>query len=322
MPSDPTLLSVVSPVYQEEQGIEQFHRRLSGALAALPPDIAYEVVYVNDGSSDRSLELLRKIATGDERVRIVSLSRNFGHQLAITAGMDFDRGDAVVVIDSDLQDPPELIIEMVERWRKGFKVVYGVRISRAGETRFKLWTSNLFYGLVDRMSEVPLPRQAGDFRLLDRAVIDVLATMPERNRYVRGMVAWVGFPQCGVEYGRDARFAGETNYTLMKMVSLAFDGITSFSDRPLRLAMQWGAFVTALSFAFALWVIGASIVDPSGGIRGWPSLMAVVLFLGGIQLLSIGVLGEYIGRVYREAKGRPLYVTEELIGGSSTDDAG
>jgi dolichol-phosphate mannosyltransferase len=321
MPADATLLSVVTPVYQEEEGIREFHRRLTDALAALPPGIRYEVVYVNDGSTDRSLELLRSIATTDERVRVVSLSRNFGHQLAITAGVDFAAGAAVAIIDSDLQDPPEVILEMVERWRKGFKVVYGVRTSRAGETRFKLWTSKLFYGIVDRMSEVPLPRQAGDFRLLDRAVVDILAGMPERNRYVRGMVAWVGFSQCGVEYERDARYAGQTNYTLVKMVHLAFDGITSFSDRPLRFAAKCGALVTALSFAFALWVIAASIVDPSGGSRGWPSLMAAVLFLGGIQLLSIGVLGEYVGRTYRETKARPHYVVEETITGASTGTA-
>jgi dolichol-phosphate mannosyltransferase len=321
MPADATLLSVVTPVYQEEEGIREFHRRLTSALVALPPGIGYEVVYVNDGSTDRSLELLRGIATTDERVRVVSLSRNFGHQRAITAGVDHATGDAVVVIDSDLQDPPEVILEMVERWRKGFKVVYGVRTSRAGETRFKLWTSKLFYGIVDRMSEVSLPRQAGDFRLLDRAVVDVLVDMPERNRYVRGMVAWVGFAQCGVEYERDARYAGQTNYTLVKMVHLAFDGITSFSDRPLRFAAKCGALVTALSFAFALWVVGASIVDPSGGSRGWPSLMAAVLFLGGIQLLSIGVLGEYVGRTYRETKGRPHYVVEETITGSNAGSA-
>lgn len=322
MPPDTTLLSVVSPVYQEEQGVEEFHRRLSSALAALPPGIVYEVVYVNDGSSDRSFELLAEIAADDERVRVVGLSRNFGHQLAITAGVDHARGGAVVVIDSDLQDPPELILEMVDRWRKGFKVVYGARTSRAGESRFKRWTSNLYYWLVDRMSEVPLPRQAGDFRLLDRAVVDVLAAMPERNRYVRGLVAWVGFSQCAVEYERDARYKGETNYTLMKMGRLALDGITGFSDRPLRLATQVGAVVTMLSFAFGLWVIGASIADPSGGSRGWPSLMAVVLFLGGVQLLSVGVLGEYVGRVYREVKGRPLYVVEEVIGGCTGEDAG
>jgi dolichol-phosphate mannosyltransferase len=322
MPVDSNLLSVVAPVYQEEQGIQEFHRRLTSALAALPPGLRYEVVYVNDGSSDRSLELLRAIAADDQRVRVVSLSRNFGHQLAITAGVDSAAGAAVVIIDSDLQDPPEVILEMVQRWRKGFKVVYGVRISRAGETRFKLWTSKLFYGIVDRMSEVPLPRQAGDFRLLDRAVVDVLATMPERNRYVRGMIAWVGFPQCGVDYERDARYAGETNYTLVKMMRLAFDGITGFSDRPLRFAVKCGAVVTAFAFAFALWIIVASIVDPSGGIRGWPSLMAAVLFLGGIQLLAVGVLGEYIGRTYRETKSRPLYVVEETIAGSNAGSTG
>jgi dolichol-phosphate mannosyltransferase len=209
---------------------------------------------------------------------------------------------------------------MIQRWRDGFKVVYGVRVSRAGESRFKLWTAKLYYGLMDRVSEVPLPRQAGDFRLLDRKVVDVLDKMPERNRYVRGMVAWVGFPQCAVEYERDPRFAGTTNYTLGRMVRLAIDGITSFSDRPLRLATQAGVVVTMLSFAFALWTIIATVFDVGGASRGWPSLMAVVLFLGGVQLLCIGVLGEYVGRVYRETKGRPLYVVNEVIGALPDDD--
>ena len=201
-------------------------------------------MYVNDGSTDRSLELLQGIVADDHRVRVVDLSRNFGHQVALSAGVDHARGDAVVVIDSDLQDPPEVIPEMIERWRKGFKVVYGVRASRAGETRFKLLTSKVYYGLIDRISEVPLPRQAGDFRLLDREVVDVLARMPERNRYVRGMVAWVGFPQCAVEYERDPRYAGEHQVHVRgAWCASRLDGVTSFSDRPLRLATQLGLVV-------------------------------------------------------------------------------
>jgi len=312
MPADRLLVSIVSPVYQEEAGIEEFHRRLTAALDGMP-ELDFEIVYVNDGSTDRSFELLQGIVAGDRRVRVVDLSRNFGHQVALSAGVDHTRGAAVVVIDSDLQDPPEVIPEMIERWRKGFKVVYGVRVSRTGETRFKLFTSRLYYGLIDRISEVPIPRQAGDFRLLDRAVVDVLARMPERNRYVRGMVAWVGFPQCAVEYERDPRYAGETKYTLRRMVRLGLDGVTSFSERPLRLATQLGLVVMLLAFAFAVWTIGATIIDPDGTSRGWPSLMAVVLFLGGVQLLCIGVLGEYLGRVYRETKGRPLYVVGGIV---------
>jgi polyisoprenyl-phosphate glycosyltransferase len=321
MPPDRPLVSVVSPVYQEEAGIEEFHRRLMACLRSLDGDLDHEVVYVNDGSTDRSLDLLQKLVADDHHVRVVDLSRNFGHQVALSAGVDHARGDAVVVIDSDLQDPPEVIPEMIEKWREGFKVVYGVRMSRAGETRFKLFTSKMYYGLMDRVSEVPLPRQAGDFRLLDRKVVDVLDRMPERNRYVRGMVAWVGFPQCAVEYERDPRFAGTTNYTFRRMVRLALDGLTSFSERPLRLATQLGVIVTALSFAFAAWTIIATIVDPDGSSRGWPSLMAVVLFLGGVQLLCVGVLGEYVGRVYRETKGRPLYVVSTVID-SRSDGAG
>jgi len=319
MPAEHPLVSIVSPVYQEEEGIEEFHRRLVAAMEGID-DLAFEVVYVNDGSKDRSLDLLEKIAADDDRVRVVDLSRNFGHQVALSAGVDHARGAAVVVIDSDLQDPPEVIPEMIQRWRDGFKVVYGVRISRAGETRFKLLTSKIYYGLMDRISDVPLPRQAGDFRLLDRKVVDVLDQMPERNRYVRGMVAWVGFPQCAVEYERDPRFAGSTNYTLARMVRLALDGVTSFSDRPLRLATQLGVIVMALSFAVAGWTIIASLFNIGSTSRGWSSLMAVMLLLGGVQLLCIGVLGEYLGRVYRETKGRPLYVVNEVIGPEGRDD--
>ncbi|HEX5585694.1 MAG TPA: glycosyltransferase family 2 protein [Acidimicrobiia bacterium] len=321
MSDESLLVSIVSPVYQEEAGIEEFHRRLAATLDGIP-GLRFEIVFVNDGSTDGSLEVLREIVAKDPRARVVDLSRNFGHQVALSAGVDHARGDAVVVIDSDLQDPPEVIPEMVERWRKGFKVVYGVRTSRSGETRFKLFTSNVYYGLIDRISEVPLPRQAGDFRLLDRAVVDVLARMPERNRYVRGMVAWVGFPQSAVEYERDPRYAGETKYTLRRMVRLGLDGLTSFSERPLRLATQLGLVVTVLAFLLGAWVIVATIADLGDDGRGWPSLMAVVLFLGGVQLLCIGVLGEYLGRVYRETKGRPLYVVGDVIGGDAPHGSG
>jgi dolichol-phosphate mannosyltransferase len=315
MRSDRPLVSVVSPVFEEEQGIEEFHRRVVAVLESVSSSFDGEIVYVNDGSTDRSLEILHKLADDDERVRVVDLSRNFGHQVALSAGVDNAHGDAVVIIDSDLQDPPEVIPAMLEQWVGGAKVVYGLRKSRAGETRFKLWTSNLYYGLMDRLAEVPMPRQAGDFRLLDRAVVDVLAHMSERNRYVRGMVAWVGFSQRAVEYERDPRHSGSTTYTFRKMVRLAADGITSFSDRPLRLATQIGLIVMGVAFVIAAWVIGASIVDPSGVDRGWPSLMVAVMFLGGIQLLCVGVLGEYVGRIYREAKGRPLYVVNEVYSG-------
>jgi glycosyltransferase involved in cell wall biosynthesis len=307
------LVSIVSPVYQEEAGIDEFHRRLVAALEPLAPGAAFEVVYVNDGSTDGSLARLHAIAAADARVTVVNLARNFGHQVALSAGIDTAVGDAVVAIDSDLQDPPEVVAEMIERWCEGYQVVFGVRTKRAGETRFKLWTSKLYYGLIDRMAEVRLPHQAGDFRLLDRQVVDVLKDMPERNRYLRGMVAWVGFRQCAVEYDRDPRFAGSTNYTLRKMVRLAFDGITSFSERPLRLATNLGLVVMAVAFLFAAWVIVSTVVDDSSG-KGWPSLMAVVALLGGIQLLCIGVLGEYVGRIYRETKGRPLYIVADVVG--------
>lgn len=313
MSPPPKLLSVVSPVYCEEGVIEVFARRLLDTLEQLRDDLDYEVVFVDDGSTDRTRDVLRELCSGNPRVRVVELARNFGHQLAITAGLDHARGDAVVVIDSDLQDPPEVIGDMVERWRKGFKVVYGVRTARPGEGRFKLATARGFYRLVDRLSDVSLPHDAGDFRLLDRAVVDVLRHMREENRYLRGMVSWTGFPQCAVEYERDPRHAGETKYTLGKMVRLALDGITSFSEKPLRVATQLGLLITLASVALLVYIVVAHYTDPRNSIRGWPSIMVALLFLGGVQLLSIGILGEYVGRIYRETKRRPLYVVGELV---------
>lgn len=311
--TSPRLLSVVAPVFNEEDGIAAFVGRLTGALGALDPDLAWEVVFVNDGSTDRSLEILREISLTDGRFKVLDLSRNFGHQLAITAGIDHARGDAVVIIDSDLQDPPEVIVDLVAQWRKGFKVVYGVRGRRRGESRFKLFTAKWFYRFLGRLSDTPLPHNAGDFRLLDRAVVAVLSEMREENRYLRGMVSWVGFPQTSVEYERDPRRAGESKYTLRTMVRLALDGITSFSERPLRVASQLGFLVTLLALGWMAWILLDVAINPGSVIQGWPSLMATVLFIGGVQLLSIGILGEYLGRVYRESKRRPLYVVGERV---------
>jgi dolichol-phosphate mannosyltransferase len=307
------LLSVVVPVFDEEEGIAAFYERTKNVLAGLEGRARHELIFVNDGSADGSLVLLNEMAAKDERVIIIDLSRNFGHQLAITAGMDYARGDAVVVIDADLQDPPEVIAAMLDRWEKGYKVVYGRRTHRAGETRFKVITAKTFYRLLNRLSDTPLPLDSGDFRLLDRKVVDVLGDIREENRYIRGLVSWAGFSQDAVDYERDQRFAGETKYPLRKMVRFAVDALTSFSDRPLRLATQLGLFFTSATLVYGTYVIIARLLFPERSEAGFASLMVAVLFLGGVQLLSIGLLGEYIGRIYRESKNRPLYVVNEVV---------
>jgi glycosyltransferase involved in cell wall biosynthesis len=307
------LVSVVCPVFNEEGGIIEFYDRASSAMRSIAPEVDYELVFVDDGSRDASVDLLRKLAKDDNRVNLIEFSRNFGHQLAITAGIDHARGDAVVVIDSDLQDPPEVIAGMVNKWRDGWDVVYGQRTERPGESKFKLATAQLFYRFINRLSDVELPLDAGDFRLIDRKVVDALKTIREENRYMRGLVSWVGFKQTALPYEREARFAGETHYPLRKMMHFAADGITSFSEKPLKVAISLGTLVTGVAFFMAMFIIVGKVLDPDSQLPGYASLMAVSLFLGGIQLLTIGILGQYIGRTYREAKGRPLYVVANRI---------
>lgn len=316
------LVSVVCPVYNEEAGVTEFYDRTTAAMQAILPVVNYEIVFVNDGSHDASPDILNKLAKDDDRVAVLHFSRNFGHQLAITAGVDHARGDAVVIIDSDLQDPPEVIAGMVEKWRGGFEVVYGQRTARPGESKFKLATARSFYRLINRLSDVDLPLDAGDFRLLDRKVVEALKSIREENRYMRGLVSWVGFRQTGLSYERDERFAGETHYPLRKMMHLAADGITSFSEKPLKIAMSVGSLVTVAAFSVALFIIVGKIVDPDSQLPGYASLMAVSLFLGGIQLLTIGILGQYIGRTYREAKGRPLYIVADRVNSEAPDKTG
>jgi dolichol-phosphate mannosyltransferase len=314
MSASPRLVSLVVPVYCEQEVLDEFYRRAKAALVALPPGFAHELVFVNDGSTDRSLAILRGFAERDPCVRIVDLSRNFGHQKAITAGIDHAAGDAVVVIDADLQDPPEVVREMVQAWDDGWKVVYGVRRSRPGESAFKRVTASLFYRLIARLADVRLADDSGDFRLLDRAVVDVLKGMREDSRYVRGLVSWVGFSQRALPYEREVRYAGSTKYPLRKMLRFATDAITSFSERPLRIATGIGTLITIGALALAAWVVVGKLIAPERSVQGWTSVIVAVLFLGGVQLLSIGVLGEYIGRVYRETKDRPLYVVADRYG--------
>ena len=307
------LLSVVVPVFCEEGGLAEFYDRTTAALEAIAPRVDHEVVFVDDGSTDGSLKIMRDLALHDDRVRVVELSRNFGHQAAITSGIDHARGDAVVMIDADLQDPPEVIADMVSRWRDGYRVVYGVRRARAGETRFKRFTAAGYYRLLRRLSDTPIPVDSGDFRLLDRRVVEALSGLREESRYLRGLVSWVGFSQCGVEYDRDIRCAGDSKYTTARMLRLAVDGITSFSARPLRLSIQIGVLTTTCSLAMAAWVVGGKILWPQNSIPGYTTLMLAVLFLGGVQLLSLGVVGEYLARTYRESKRRPLYIVADRL---------
>lgn len=308
------LVSLVCPVFREEASIDEFHRRATAALEAIAPAVDHELIFVNDGSDDRSGELLREICARDDRCRLVDLSRNFGHQLAITAGIDHARGDAVVLIDTDLQDPPEVIQTMVASWRQGWDVVYGQRVERLGESRARMAITNAFYAIVARLSDTHLPRNVGDFRLMDRAVCDALRGMREENRYLRGLVAWLGFQQTVARFTRDPRHAGVSNYTPRKLLRLAFAGLTAFSERPLRLASMLGVVITMLATLLAAIVVIGKVVDPSRAIQGYTSLMVVVLLLGGVQLLALGLIGEYLGRAYRETKRRPLYVVRHRVG--------
>lgn len=307
-------ISVVVPSYNESAGLRETHRRLS-ALAEKIAEALFEFVFVDDGSRDDTAAVLHELAQTDHRVRALRLSRNFGQQIATTAGLDHCTGDAVVIMDADLQDPPELIEQMVARWREGYDVVYGQRLERAGETRFKLVSANLFYRLINALSRVQLPPDAGDFRLIDRRVVAALARMPERDRYLRGMISWAGFRQVALPYRRDPRFAGATHYSLLKMLHLAADAIFSFSVIPLRLAIWTGFLALGLALLGIVYaVVLRFFFDPAHWVRGWASIFVAVLFMGGVQLISLGIIGEYLGRIYDEAKQRPLYFVSERIG--------
>jgi dolichol-phosphate mannosyltransferase len=302
---DAQLVSVVVPMYNEEGTAEELYRRICDALGAVP----FEFVVVDDGSVDATPRLLAALADRDERVKVITLSRNFGHQTAITAGLDHASGDAIVMLDADLQDPPELIVTMLDRWRAGADVVYGVRTSREGETRFKLATARAFYRVMSRLADVELQQNAGDFRLLDRRALDALQSMRERNRYLRGMTVWVGFTQTAIEYQRDVRHAGATKYTVRRMLRFAVDAIASFSHAPLQVATLVGFACAALAFLGIPVAIGMRIADEF--VPGVTTTVIAVLLLGGIQLMAIGVIGEYVGRIYDEVKQRPLYLVRE-----------
>jgi dolichol-phosphate mannosyltransferase len=299
---DLKLLSVVAPIYNEEALVEEFYARTCAALE----NLNFELVLVDDGSTDGSAAALERLAASDPRVHVVYLSRNFGHQTALTAGLDHATGDAVVMLDADLQDPPELIPRMLDHWRGGIDVVYAVREQREGESRFKLTTARWFYSLFDKLAQVELQHNSGDFRLLDRRALDALLSMRERNRFLRGMTVWVGYTQAAVPYRRDPRFAGETKYTLSKMLRFSLDAIFSFSHRPLQLATLLGFVISTLAFIAIPVVILLRILGSY--LPGFGSVTIAVLLLGGIQLIAIGIIGEYVSRIYDEVKGRPLYL--------------
>jgi glycosyltransferase involved in cell wall biosynthesis len=307
------VISVVAPIHNEAETIGELHRRLTSALEELGD---YEIVLVDDGSTDPSWDCMLALAPGDPHLRLVRLSRNFGHQAALTAGLDASRGDAVVLIDADLQDPPELIPMLVAKWREGFDVVYALRTKRGGETRFKRWTAFAFYRLLRRMTRVEIPADAGDFRLLSRRAVDALARMPERARFLRGMTSWLGFPQVGVQYERDVRYAGETKFPTRRMIGFALDAMTSFSTTPIRIVTGFGFLLVGFCAIAFGWTVYIKVFTDTA-VAGWTSLLVVVLLLGGMQLVALGIIGQYVGRIFEEAKQRPLYLVGEIVEGGS-----
>jgi len=300
--------SVVAPVYNEIGCVEEFHKQVSGVMGSLKA--AWELVLVDDGSTDGSTEIIKSLAKKDPHVQAVIFARNFGHQIAVTAGLDYARGDAVAVIDADLQDPPEVILDLIGKWKEGYEVVYAVRRKREGESWFKLVSASAFYRLIYRITDVKIPLDTGDFRLLDRKVVNVMGQMRERHRFLRGMAAWVGYRQVGVEYDRKERFAGKTMYPFSKMLKLALNAVTSFSYFPLQLATYLG-FVCAGISIVAIPVVIFLRLSHSAALLGQATTLITVLFLGGVQMITLGILGEYIGRIYDEVKGRPLYIVSQ-----------
>lgn len=303
--------SIVVPIFNEDEVLPEFYKRLTTVMESIPG--TFETLFINDGSSDGTEEILHEFHRKDDRVKVINFSRNFGHQMAITAGIDFSGGRACIIIDADLQDPPEVIPKLIERWQAGYEVVFAVRKRRQGERRFKLITATLFYRVLRKLARIEIPQDAGDFRLLDRKVVDALKMMPERNRFVRGLVSWVGFKQTDFLYERESRFAGETKYPFFKMAKFAIDGIASFSDVPLRVATWLGLLFSLASFLIILWVIWAKLLSDRT-VLGWASIMVSVLLIGGVQLFTVGILGEYVARTFDEAKKRPLYLIRDSWG--------
>lgn len=305
-------ISVVVPMYYEEKVVKECYKRLSEILKKLV-NYDYEIICINDGSKDKTLELLEEIAELDKKVKILSFTRNFGHQCAVTAGLKHVSGDAIVIIDADLQDPPELIPDMILLWEEGNKIVYGKRKTREGESAFKLVSAKMFYQAVNALSDVDIPKDTGDFRLVDREVVDVINSLPEHNKFLRGLWSWVGYKQIPYEYERKKRFAGKTKYPLKKMVKLASDGIISFSTKPLKIVGAFGLVSIAISVFIMIYAIISFVFKLNNLAPGWTSLMVAITFFAGVQLLSIWIMSEYIARIYDESKNRPQYIIEKKI---------
>ena len=305
-------ISVVIPMYFEEDVVNECYDRTKNVLNKLS-SYEHEIIFINDGSKDKTLELLEKISQNDNNVKIISFSRNFGHQAAVTAGLKFTTGDAVVIMDADMQDPPEVIEEMVKLWEEGNEVIYAKRKVREGETKFKLFTAKMFYKMLNSLSDTEIPKDTGDFRLADKKVIEVIKQLPEHNKFLRGLFSWVGFKQIPLEYERKERFAGKTKYPLKKMIKLALDGITSFSTKPLKILGVLGIFSVLISFIILIYALISFAFNLNHLTPGWTSLMVTITFLGGIQLLSIWLISEYVGRIYDESKGRPEYIIDKKI---------
>ena len=302
--------SIVVPVFNEEKVLNELYRSLTIVMNKLRE--SYEIIFINDGSIDNSLEIMEKLHSKDKRIKIIDFSRNYGHQIAITAGIDYATGEAIVTIDADLQDPPKVIPELVKKWKEGYDVVYGVRKKREGENFFKKVTASIFYKFLNKITDINMPLDAGDFRLIDRKIANNLKTIREKNRYVRGLTSWIGFRQIGVLYDREKRFAGYTKYPLGKMLKLALDAVFSFSNYPLKIATYIGFLISGLSFLYLIYVLILKIfMDVT--IQGWASTIVAILFLGGVQLICIGIIGEYIGRIGEEVKKRPLYIIKGII---------
>lgn len=300
--------SIIIPIYNEEDNIQLLHQRLKKVMDSLGG--TYEFVFVNDGSKDKSIELIRKLSTENGYIKYIDLSRNFGHQIAVTAGLDLCAGDRIVIIDADLQDPPELIVDMAKMMEEGYEVVYAKRKKRKGESWFKLITASVFYKILRSITSIDIPLNTGDFRMIDRKIVEVLKKMPEQNKFLRGQISWIGFRQNFVEYDRDERHAGETGYPLKKMLKFALDGITAFSDTPLKFVFNMGLIVFFLSFLMIIYTLYSWLfLDTT--VQGWSSIMVSILFIGGIQMIGIGIIGEYLSRVSNNVKNRPLYIVRD-----------
>ena len=302
--------SIVIPVLNEEKVLNELYQRLTKVMTDIGE--SYEIIFINDGSTDNSLKIMKQLQTHDKRIKIIDFSRNFGHQIAITAGIDFTSGDAVITIDADLQDPPEVIPNLIKKWKEGYEVIYGIREKRKGENFFKKISTLIFYRLINKMTMINMPPDSGDFRLIDKKVVNNLKNIRENNRYVRGLTYWIGFKQIGVPYERDKRFAGKSKYPIKKLFKLAYDAIFSFSNFPLKIATYFGFIVSFLSFLYLIYALIIKLFTNSV-IHGWTSLMISILFLGGVQLICLGIIGEYIARINDEVKKRPLYIIKEII---------